>query len=76
MYTDMSKTRTFRLTWIVLSIASAFMLGLFFQPGSSGKRRLPPQLSMQQMQQGRMPQRGVRAPQRPMQPASQFKLNR
>jgi hypothetical protein len=65
------KQTTFRLTWVALSIVSAFMLGLFFQPGSSSKRRIPPNLNMQQMQR-RMPSRAYRAPQRPpQQPRSQ-----
>lgn len=56
------KTRTFHLTWIILSITSAFILGFFFNPGNpGGRRKLPPRLTNEQMMR-RMPSRQVAVP--------------
>ena len=52
------KVRTIRLTWIVLSVMSAFVLGLYFKPGTPGGKRLPPRLTREQMM-NRMPRQMV-----------------
>lgn len=46
-------SKVFRLSWVVIAIAGAFVLGLSFQPGEA--QRMPPRLTPQMMQQ-RMPQ--------------------
>lgn len=45
--------KVFRLSWVVIAIVSAFVLGLKFQPGEA--QRMPPRLTPQMMQP-RMPQ--------------------
>ena len=68
----MKVTKVFKLTWVVLSIVSAFVLGLSFEPGTAGQRRLPPALNMQQLQQ-RMPQSGSSVPKMmPPRPSPQY----
>ena len=46
-------SKVFRLSWVVIAIVSAFVLGLKFQPGEA--QRMPPRLTPQTMPQ-RMPQ--------------------